>query len=337
MNHIPQSFSATYGDIFDINSREKSDIGRDDQISCHLLDRAREASELAFKNGGYKQLRVSSAYLPSLDPRAFAYWSTRSPNDYVIACNRGTCEVIRHALNNAEVRSLLPAKIKALRKLHVDDLEDLTVSLTLATILYHEVAHVNRFHLPYLAECKENSPESLPSARGLCEADADKWASFIIAPDLMAQAEGIHRTLMLSSPVEATLREVLTLYGIGLHVWFSFFNQKDFPISSIYPHPLIRSTRITIGAADNIPGESASDSIVLDRALAVLDGLSAVEQSMERLQDSNQHPFDLTSEMNAINEKFTGIEKTLNSGLIDVTSRWGSPRKGVSKKRGQDS
>lgn len=323
MSYLPQSFLDKYGDVYDINSKERLDISRDDQISWHLLDRAREASELALKLGGHTQLRVLHAYLPSLEPRAFAYWSTQSPNDYVIACNRGTCEVIRHALNTADFRSLLPSSIKTLCKLHVDDLEDLTVSIIFATVLYHEVAHVTRFHLPYLTEIKRNEPDSLPSARGLCEADADKWAAYLISSDLLAQAAGISRALMLSIPIELVLREVLTLYGIGLHIWFAFFNQENFPVSSIYPHPLIRSTRITIGAADNIPGETASDSTVLDRAFSVLDGLAAVEQSLERSKESNQHPFDLASEMNAINEKFTSIEKLLNSQLIDIRSRWG--------------
>lgn len=323
MSYLPQSFLDEYGDVYDINSKEKFDISRDDQISWHLLDRAREASELGLKQAGHTQLRVSHAYLPGLEPRAFAYWSTQSPNDYVIACNRGTCEVIRHALNATEFRSLLPSSMKFLCKIHADDLEDLTVSIVLATVLYHEVAHVIRFHLPYLTEIKKNNRDSLPSARGLCEADADKWAAYLISSDLLAQAEGIHRALMLPIPIELVLREVLTLYGIGLHVWFAFFNQEDFPVSSIYPHPLIRSTRVTIGAADNIPGETASNSTVLDRAFSVLDGLAVVEQFLDRSKESNQRPFNLASEMNAINEKFASIEKTLDCQLIDIRSRWG--------------
>lgn len=325
MSSLSASFTAKYGESLVINSDEELDIGSDDYISWHLLNRARDASNLAFSNAGNTALRVSSAYLPKIEPRAFTYWSATAPQDYVIACNRGTSEVIRRVLIKADFRSLLPPKSIALSRLHADDLTALAVSLTLATILYHEVAHVIRFHLPYLTERNEVEPNSLPTIRGLCEVDADKWCSYLIAPDLLAQANGIHDALMLPVPVESVLREVLTLYGVALHLWFSFFNQSIFPTSSIYPHPLIRSTRITIGAADNIPSGETTDYSSIDRSIYILDGLSAVEHFTLHPDGSEQRPFDLASELNSINLKFNEIAQLLDPALLEVKSRWGDP------------
>lgn len=188
--------------------------------------------------------------------------------------------MLRRELINADFRSLLSPTSLSLRRLHVDDLTNLAVSLVIATILYHEVAHIVRFYLPYLTECKANEPAKLSVLTGLCEAEADKWCSYLIAPDLLAQAKGINTTLGLSLSIELVLREVLALYGVALHLWFSLFNQDIFPKSSIYPHPLIRSTRITIGAAYNIPALTAETPHAINRACAVLDGLAAVEQAV---------------------------------------------------------
>lgn len=182
-----------------------------------------------------------------------------------------------------------------------------------------------RFHLPYLTEHEEAELTSLPTLTGLCEADADKWCSYLIAPDLLAQAKGIRKALMFSVPIESVLREVLALYGTALHLWFAFFNQSTFPKSSFYPHPLIRSTRITIGAADNIPAAATVEPYAIDRSLSILNGLAAVEKSTLCSESSKQHPFDLAEEMNAINARFDEIERILDPALLEVKSRWGSP------------
>jgi hypothetical protein len=325
MHQIPVSFTSKYGAPIVVKSDDDLAVGSDDYISWHLLNRAHDALNLAFTQAGHTALRVSVAYLPDVEPRAFTYWSPSAPRDYVIACTRGTSEVLRRTLINAEFQSLLPHTSLALRRLHVEDLTALAVSLIMATILYHEVAHVFRFHLPYLIERKAIEPTALPTLTGLCEADADKWCSYLIAPELSAQAKGIHEALRLFVPIEAVLREVLTLYGIALHVWFAFFNQNVFPKSSIYPHPLIRSTRITIGAADNIPSTMIEKSNAMDRAISVLNGLAAVEQAMLCSAGSKQHSFDLAEELTAINAKFAEIERVLDPELREVESRWRSP------------
>jgi len=326
MNLPPESFTAKYGNSAHISTDEEFEVGTDDYISWHLLNRASDATNLALKQAGHTSLRVSGVYLPSLKPRAFAYWSIKSPKDYVISCTRGTSETIRHILAEGEFHSLLPADSIALTKLHIDDISALAVSLTLATILYHEVAHVTRFHLPYLVEKEREEPESLQSARGLCEVDADKWASYLIAPDLLAQAKGIQKALMLPVPIETVLREVLTLYGIALHLWFTYNNEINFRKSSIYPHPLIRSTRITVGAADNIPTESEGmDPIAIERTISILNGLNAVEKTHLRSEGAMQHPFELSQELFSMNDKFSALESILNPELNDVRSRWGSP------------
>ena len=325
MPPIPISFTSKYGEHIVVKSADDLAVGSDDYISWHLLNHARDASNLAFSKAGHSALRVSTAYLPNVEPRSFAYWSSSAPRDYVIACTRGTGQLIRRALIDAEFRALLPPTSLALRRLHVDDLTALAVSLTIATVLYHEVAHVFRFHLPYLTERKAAEPTSLPALTGLCEADADKWCSYLIAPELLAQAKGIHGALKLFVPIESVLREVLTLYGIALHVWFAFFNQNAFSKSAIYPHPLIRSTRITIGAADNIPITTTEEPHAMDRALSVLNGLAAVEQAMMCPASSKQHPFDLAEELIAVNAKFAEIKRFLDPALREVESRWRSP------------
>lgn len=325
MHRIPASFTSNYGEHIVFKLDDDLDVYSDDYISWHLLNRASDTTNLAFIKAGHSALRVSAAYLPDVEPRSFVYWSPTTPRDYVIACTRGTIEVLRRTLIDAEFRSLMPPTSLALRKLHIDDLTALAASLTLATILYHEVAHVIRFHLPYRAERKAVEPSSLPTVTSLLEADADKWCSYLIAPVLLAHAEGIHEDLKLFVPIEAVLREILTLYGIALHVWFAFFNQNVFPKSSIYPHPLIRSTRIAIGAADNIPTRMGDETHAMDRALSVFNGLAAVEHAMSSASSSMQHPFDLAQELDAVNAKFADIQRILDPALRDAASRWRFP------------
>jgi len=325
--NLPNSFIAVHGNGVDFNRDEKLEVGSDDYISWHLLNRAVDATNLTLKQVGHTSLRVKGAYLPSLKPRAFAYWSSKSPRDYVIACNRGTSETIRHILVEGNFQSLLPANSIALSKLHIDDIYALAVSLTLASILYHEVTHVTRFHLPYLVEKKQEGVDAWKSAIKMCEVDADKWASYLIAPELLAQAKGIRSALRLAVPVEIILREVLTLYGVAMHLWFTFNNESSFPRSSIYPHPLIRSTRMTIGAADNIPTETGDmEQFAIERAINILDGLNAVENTHLRNKNANQHPFDLAKEIFSINEKLSSIENFLEPALREVRARWGEPK-----------
>jgi len=326
MHLPPESFTSSYGKSIYFSSNDKLEVGSDDYISWHLLNRASASTNLALNQAGHSLLRVSGAYLPNLKPRAFAYWSTKSPRDYVIACTRGTCEAVRYSLSEGNFQSLIPANFIALPKLHVDDLSALAVSITLATILYHEVAHVTRFHLPYLVEKKKEGLESLSNAKRLCEVDADKWASYLIAPELLAQARGINSALKLRVPEEIVLREVLTLYGIALHLWFAFDNHITLKKSSIYPHPLIRSTRITIGAADNIPTNSdVIESLSIERSISILNGLSAVENTHLRSIAAQQHSFELSKELFDINEKYSNIELSLNPALHEIRSKWGSP------------
>jgi hypothetical protein len=325
VHQIPDSFTSKYGEPIVVKSAEDLAVGSDDYISWHLLNRACDASNLAFNQAGHTALRVSAAFLSDFEPRSFAYWSPTAPRDYVIAFTRGTCEALRRTLINAEFRSLLPPTSLSLRELHVDDLTALAVSLTVATILYHEVAHVFRFHLPYLTARRASEPTALPTLVGLCEVDADKWCSYLIAPELLAQAKGVHEALGLVVPIESVLSEVLILYGIALYLWFAFFNQTVFPKMSIYPHPLIRATRIAIGAADNIPPTTTDKAHLINRAHSVLAGLAAVEQSMLGSVSSKQHPFDLADELAAINAKFAEIERVLEPALREVESRWSSP------------
>jgi len=326
MSIFPGRFLNEFGKKIITKSDDELEIGSDDYISWHLMNRARDAANISLENSGYRSLRVSCAYLDWYKPRAFIFWTPETPKDYVIACTNSTSEVIRRTLTDSEFHSLLSAESIVLSKLHPDDLTSLAVSLTLATVLYHEVAHIVRFHRPHLVELERDDPDSLVTVKGMCEADADKWASYMIAPDLLAQAKGIKNALQLPISVEAVLREVLILYGAALHLWFAFFNQSDyFSKSSIYPHPLIRSTRITIGAVDNLPDDGAINSNSLDLVHHILNGLGLAENSSLRSASSKQHSFDLADEMNAINEKYLEIDRVLNPSLKEVSSRWGAP------------
>lgn len=326
MNSPPESFTAKYGNCRNISIDQQLELGSDDHISWCLLKLTSDATTLALNQGGHFSLRVSGAYLSAFEPRAFAYWCQETPKDYVIACTSGTSATIRQILTDADFQSLIPSDFIAVPKLRAEDVTALAVSLTLMTILYHEVAHVSRFHLPYLVEKERDDPVGLPTARGLCEADADKWASYLIAPELLAQANGIRRSLILPVSEEIVLREVLTLYGIALHLWFTFYNQMDLPISSIYPHPLIRSTRIAIGVVDNLPTDRETvESIAIDRAASILHGLTAVELTPQRSESTQQHPFELSQELNDINDRYFDIQRTLNPALQKVRSKWGDP------------
>ena len=319
MNGIPTSFVEKYGDPIGANSIGKFAVNSEDYVSWNLLRIACSAATGALSRVGLRSARVSPAYLPNFEPSAFAWWNPTSPQQYVIACNQGTAELLSRELNRLDFWNLLSKESILRQRLCESELTALAVALTMGTIFYHEVAHIVRFHLPFLQERERTDLGEFNSWRNLCEVDADKWSSFLLAPEFLSQAKGIAKAFNIRETEESLIHELLVLYGVVLHVWFAFFNQKRFHISSLYPHPLIRSTRIAIGVADNIPAVSNQERI--HRASAVLKGLSVLEKANSLIAET-QHPFELGRELNAINEKYQTLARVLDPALADVKARF---------------
>lgn len=256
-----------------------------------------------------------------LEPRVFTYWRKQEPCTYVIACNIGTAALARRILVDNDFRTLLPDGCIALRKINQDDVLTLAISLIFCTLLYHELAHVFRFHFPYKTEA-EDKQQDMNEVQGMCEVDADKWSSYLIAPEISLHAAGIWRALGKFTSIENIVREVLCLYALALHLWFGFFNKKIFNIQTFYPHPLIRSTRIAIGASDNIDRDSSDISRAIERATFVLQGLASVEQLLLSDPSACQKPFDLADEMRAMEARFAEVSLRLDPALAKCARNW---------------
>lgn len=324
MLSLPAAFLAEYGTPKTPQSSHQIESASEELITFTLLERCQSVAAQALGRSQHKDIRVITTCLPKLEPRVFTYWRKEEPSIYVIACNIGTTELARRILIDNNFQTLLPDSCVALRTLHPDDVLTLAVSLILCTLLYHELAHVVRFHLPYKAECSDDIHQNMDELKGMCEVDADKWSSYLIAPELSAQAAGIRRALAKASDTEHILREVLCLYALVLHLWFSFFNKTTFRIPSFYPHPLIRSTRIAVGAADNIDRTLIAPHLSIERAAFVLQGLASIEELLLSKADIAQKPFDLADEMRAIETRFAEVSRLLDPALVNTARKWGT-------------
>jgi hypothetical protein len=267
------------------------------------------------------EIKVLPALLSGFDPRIFAHWRKSAPKIFVIACKLGACELIRKTVVDIGVKNLLPPGGVAVTRINEEDLVTLSVSLTLATLLYHEVVHVIRLHLPLLVQHHEVSEKE--SLRILTEVEADKWASYTIAPEIVKQAQAIAKMLHLSSTLEKTLQELLVFYASSLHAWYKFFNQTAFQQKSWYKHPLIRSARISLGVADNVSLGDFDPSVAIKRGLAVLEGINLVEQSILKSHFAPQHHFDLFVEMEGMNSAYSQIDLKLVPKLKEIRKVWG--------------
>lgn len=298
--------------------------GSDEEITFVLLERCQALVIKALSDSRYKDIRVNAICLPKFEPRVFTYWRQDDPNNYVISCNIGTAALIRRILVDANFHELLPNSCVLLRTLHPDDVLTIAISLILCTLLYHELAHVVRFHLPYKISCAGEMNRNMEEIKGMCEVDADKWCSYLIAPEISSQAAGIKCAIanVLNMEQEHILREVLSLYGLVLHLWFSFFNKTMFRISSFYPHPLIRSTRIAVGAADNIDRKLIAPHLAIERAAFVLEGLASIEELLLSKAGIDQKPFDLADEMSAIETRFDEVSRVLDPELAEMVLKW---------------
>jgi hypothetical protein len=124
---------------------------------------------------------------------------------------------------------------------------------------------------------------------------------------------------------EQVLSELLIFYASSLHVWYAFFNQTVFKQSSHYRHPLIRSTRISIGAADNIPAEKFEPQLILKRAASVLKGIELVEGNILKDWASSQHPFDLGEEIMGMTKAYSQVDNDLEPALKAIKKHWSAP------------
>lgn len=318
---LPAAFLAEYGKPKTFTSSDQGDSYNDELITFSLLERCEKVAAQTIAQSQHKDIRVIATCLPRLEPRVFSYWRKQEPCTYVIACNIGTAALARRILADNDFRMLLPDSCIVLRKFNQDDVLTLAISLIVCTLLYHEVAHVFRFHFPYKVEA-EDKRQDMSEIQGMCEVDADKWSSYLIAPEISAQAGGIWRALGKTAGLENILREVLCLYALALHLWFGFFNKATFNIQTFYPHPLIRSTRIAIGAADNIDRNSVNPHLAIGRATFVLQGLASVEQLLLSKSGTPQRQFDLADEMRVIEARFAEVSRRLDPALAECARKW---------------
>jgi hypothetical protein len=134
MQYFPPIFVENYGNP--INSvAETAAPGTDLYLNWFHLERVCCIAELAFEKVGLSRLKVAPALLKGVEPRVFAFWTSQSPEDFVIACNLGVCELIRKTVLDVGIKSLFPVDSKVMRCLHEEDVTQLSISFILITLL----------------------------------------------------------------------------------------------------------------------------------------------------------------------------------------------------------
>jgi hypothetical protein len=151
----------------------------------------------------------------------------------------------------------------------------------------------------------------------MCEVDADKWSSFLLAGVVRTQANELSAHSHI--PFEVAVHDVLALTSSCLYRWYAHFNTNAVRPPTYYPNPLLRALRVAIGASDNIDRGQTSPQIALARASAALSGLAAGETVVGRLAGPPQREFDLGSELISFEAKYNSALAELDKKLLRFT------------------
>jgi hypothetical protein len=301
---LPQAFLDKFGEPW---SPSPADL--DDGYSVgYLADGLRRQLAELFRSEEIRakapKVQVQVAILPWADVKVFVWRDKRRPYEFVLAMHIGTFEKFTELLSNAALWEPLMPRLKYLSRLIEADFWRLAVYMTVYAIACHECAHIFRGHLDFLDSLPRTDPSRLLEGRKLCEVDADKWGSFVLAGKVQMQASDISQQMRGSQTGKDDIAlEILTTLGAGLYRCNSLYNQVGTEHPSFYPHPFLRVANVTIGAADNLSPANGFDQI-RQRLVSVLIGMERAEEFATKSGDLPQKAWDVATELIAFEKKF---------------------------------
>jgi len=182
--------------------------------------------------------------------------------------------------------------------------------------------HIIRGHFGYRLEGINISEEESAYRKKICEVDADKWSSYVLGGEILSHSKLIAQVLIgneKSYPLIAT--ELLEILSIALYRCFAVYNHPTVRYSSLYPHPLIRATRIAVSAGDNIERGDIDINTIFSRLNSVLNGLAYAEENIEKEFGVHQKSWDLGAELVAFESNYSSALKDLEKNLIPFVPR----------------
>ena len=318
---ILTDFHREFGPAWEADVAELAAEHGDAYLVSGLANLARAELANSQIRSALPRLVVHVVVIPKAESRMFTYWRKSSPCEYVLGIHLGTFPNVRDTLNVQDLVKEVPRPWVVLNRLRDADVLRLATYVITRAILFHEIAHIVRGHFPYLDRIKTEARTDSNAQRALCEVDADKWSSYVLAGDLWTHAKNL--ALQASIPLEIAVQELLAFTASCLYRWYAHFNTSVFTAPTCYPHPLLRALRIAIGAADNIDRGETPPELALARASAALGGLSAGEIVVGRLTWPPQRDFDLGAEVIAFDVKYSSALTKLSRDLVTAAKLCG--------------
>jgi hypothetical protein len=310
---LVREFSKRFGPLWEPDARELADKHGD----AYLADSVRHEIQAVFASPQIRaqlpRLIAHVLILSRAETRCFVWPAPNGEPEYVLAMHIGTFANIRSLLEPQELWNPFRRDLPFLTSLLPADFLRLVTHMVVSALAYHEVAHIMRGHTRYIEEAKARHDEvEATRRRKLCEADADKWSSYILGGDILHHARAISvANLGHDGAHQTIISELLQVLAVALYRCFAVFNRADFPPPSLYPHPLLRATSVAIGTADNVEHGDVEFSNVLRRLTKVLTGLSRGEGYVRDQLASIQRRWDIGTEL-------LGFEHEYASALAEL-------------------
>jgi hypothetical protein len=205
--------------------------------------------------------------------------------------------------------------LKYLSRITTPDFHRLAIYMVVYALVSHELAHVIRGHIDFLDSLPRADTSRLLEGRKLCEVDADKWGSYVLAVEVGTQAAGLSESMAGSQAAMHDIAlDMLTVLGAGLYRCYSLYNQLGTQYPSLYPHPLLRAANVALGAADNFSPAKGREQ-VRQRLASVLTGMARAEAFAAAAADLPQKAWDIGAELVSFERKFATRLKTFGAEL----------------------
>lgn len=314
-HNLPVAFLAEHGAPW--NAR--ADDLADEHSIGYLADGMRRQMEALFATEVMQAkapaLKVHVAILPRGDLRCFVWRDKSRPSEYVVAIYIGVFERFNELLSAEALWADALPKLKYLKRLDSRDFQRLCTYLAIFNAASHEFAHIVRGHLSWRDAVARATPDKLEDCRKLCEVDADRCGSFILAGQIAMHSTSLSQSMYGSLRMADKIAlDLINVLSITLYRCFSIYNQLGLKQSSYYPHPLLRVINMAIGVADNF-SKSNSSTEIRDRLVTVLRGVELAEEYASKSGDLPQKGWDFAGEIIAFQEKFSAkldnLAKTL--------------------------
>ncbi|MCU7934913.1 MAG: hypothetical protein KZQ99_08545 [Candidatus Thiodiazotropha sp. (ex Dulcina madagascariensis)] len=236
---------------------------------------------------------------------------------YVLAMSIGTFSSIGAWLRDEIIWQKLISKSTYMCKINSADFYRLAAQMTISALAYHEIVHIIKGHNGYINAGIRISDHERDSRKKICEVDADQWCSYLLGGDLLQSAKQLSHALFNTEKIHQSITiELLEVLSVGLYRTLAIFNHPDITPSSLYPHPLLRATRIAVGTADNIETSESVSYSTTKRLISVLNGLAYAEKYIKSENGITQKDWYIGQELMDFEHKYEGLLNQLQKELV---------------------